>query len=55
MIVFNGSRLTDKEEERAMTRGVNDSYCFWDDLSRKEQARILYPNDFLRRLFHIKK
>ena len=53
MVVFEGSKPT-KEKEREMTRGMNGTYCFWDDLSRGEQAKILYPDNFLRGLFHTK-
>jgi len=40
MIVFNGSKPNDPEKLRGLLRGVNDTYCFYDDLSTRNKRRL---------------
>jgi len=40
MVVFQCSKPTNPDEERQLTRGVNDSYCFYDDFSLWGQCKL---------------
>ena len=40
MIVFPGSKPTNPEELRQLTRGINGSFCFHDDCSLWKQCQM---------------
>ena len=54
MVVFSGKRPENKNEIIDMVRGINDCFCFYDDLSLKEQCRLdgrSYLLALLKKLF----
>lgn len=40
MIVFKGNAPVCNLELSHMLRGINDSFCFYDDLSLREQCKV---------------
>jgi hypothetical protein len=51
MVVFKGSEPTDKHELSQMLRGVNGSFCFYDDCSLWEQCKMDSNRSFPLGLF----
>lgn len=46
MVVFKGKRPTDPRELSKMIRGVNDTFCFFEDLSKWQKAEYECSNLF---------
>jgi hypothetical protein len=40
MLILNGKRPLDKEQDHNMIRGYNGPYCYYDDLSFMEKWKI---------------
>lgn len=40
MIIFKGSYPKDSKELSQLLRGINTSFCFYDDLSKKEKRKL---------------
>ena len=51
MTVFKGKKPSDPRELSRMLQGVNDSFCFYDDLSKWDKAE-LECNNLLSIIFH---
>jgi hypothetical protein len=40
MVIIEGKRPTDRHELSKLLRGVNDSFCFYDELSPRQKRRL---------------
>lgn len=53
MVVFKGHHPTDPKELSQKLRGVNGTFCFYDDLSKWEKAKVEYESFFPRLFFFL--